>query len=558
MCTLKLDYRDYLHAHRGFIVRVCFVYAKSGSFCMCKTPGRIGGKMVQIKNLTITHRKDLRIMLQDFCMVINDGDKAVIIGEEGNGKSTLLKWIYEPQLTEDYTECQGERILGGEKLGYLPQELPQEEKKKSVYEYFSQSDQFFYQTPKELGMLANRFHMDTDFFYSNQQMETLSGGEKIKVQLMRILIEEPTVLLLDEPSNDIDIETLELLEQIIVEWEHSVLFISHDETLIEHTANMIIHLEQIMRKTRSRYTIVHMSYEQYVTDRMNRFEKEEQQASREQREKTLRDEKYQKIMQSVEHAQNVISRQCPSEGRLLKKKMHAVKSMEKRFEKADENMTDRPVQEEAIFFKLGNKTTHIPAGKTVLEYSLEELKTPDDSRVLARNISLKMRGPEKICIIGTNGTGKTTLLKRIAEELLERDDINAQYMPQNYEEFLNPDMTPVDFLDTTGDKEERTKIRTYLGSLKYTTDEMEHCCRELSGGQKAKILLLKMSLSGADVLILDEPTRNFSPLSGPVIRQMIKTFPGAVISISHDRKYIEEVCDKVYQLSVEGLKMVDL
>lgn len=158
--------------------------------------------------------------------------------------------------------------------------------------------------------------------------------------------------------------------------------------------------------------------------------------------------------------------------------------------------------------------------------------------------------------IGPTGAVKTTLLKKIAEELLNRNDIKAEYMPQTYEDLLDLDVTPVDYLDKTGDKEERTRIRTYLGSLKYTPDEMEHPIRELSGGQKAKVLLLRMSLSGANVLILDEPTRNFSPLSGPVIRKMLREFPGAVISISHDRKYIEEVCDKIYQLNPNGLQLI--
>ena len=171
-------------------------------------------------------------------------------------------------------------------------------------------------------------------------------------------------------------------------------------------------------------------------------------------------------------------------------------------------------------------------------------------------IHLKIKGSEKICMIGANGAGKTTLLKKIAEELLNRNDIKAEYMPQTYEDLLDLDVTPVDYLDKTGDKEERTRIRTYLGSLKYTPDEMEHPIRELSGGQKAKVLLLRMSLSGANVLILDEPTRNFSPLSGPVIRKMLREFPGAVISISHDRKYIEEVCDKIYQLNPNGLQLI--
>ena len=176
-------------------------------------------------------------------------------------------------------------------------------------------------------------------------------------------------------------------------------------------------------------------------------------------------------------------------------------------------------------------------------------------RILAENIFLRIRGSEKICITGKNGVGKTTLLHKIAEELLNRNDIHAEYMPQNYEELLQLHVTPVEYLDQTGKKEERTKIRTFLGALKYTADEMDHPIAELSGGQKAKIFLLKMSMSGANVLILDEPTRNFSPLSGPVIREMLKEFPGAVISISHDRKYIDEVCVKVYCLTETGFQL---
>lgn len=111
------------------------------------------------------------------------------------------------------------------------------------------------QTPKTLGQMAAKFHVPADFFYREQPMETLSGGEKVKAQMMKLLLTEPTVLLLDEPSNDIDVETLEWLEQFIQNWKHIALFISHDETLIENTANMIIHIEQIRRKTVSRYTI---------------------------------------------------------------------------------------------------------------------------------------------------------------------------------------------------------------------------------------------------------------------------------------------------------------
>lgn len=515
------------------------------------------GDMLQIKNLTITHRKDLRVILENFGVVLNPGDKAVIIGEEGDGKSTLIRWLSDPNLVESYAECVGERILGNERIGFLPQELSAEDADKTLYEFFGEAELFFDKNPAELAKLAAQFHVDREFFYLEQPMRSLSGGEKIKAQLMRIMIGEPTALLLDEPSNDIDMATLELLEEIINEWSGIVLFVSHDEVLIERTANMVIHIEQVMRKTKSRFTVAHMSYRDYIEDRRKRFDNQEREALNDRREKKARDERFMKVMQSVNSALNNVSRQSPGVGKNLKDKMHSVKAMEKRFEREDEKMTQMPEQEEAIFFKLGKEESKIPAGKTVIEYELDRLYAPDDSKILAENIRLFVRGPQKICIIGDNGVGKTTLLKKLVNALQARTDLHVEYMPQNYADLLDPDMTPVDFLDRTGDKEERTKIRLYLGALKYTTDEMDHAIRELSGGQKAKVFLLKMSLSNANVLILDEPTRNFSPLSGPVIRQLIREFPGAVISISHDRKFIYETSDIIYRLTPGGLENIE-
>lgn len=261
-------------------------------------------------------------------------------------------------------------------------------------------------------------------------------------------------------------------------------------------------------------------------------------------------ERFRQIEQKVESQQNNISRQDPFTAKLLKKKMKAVKAQEHRFEREKEDMTEMPDAEKAIFIKI-TPETRIPNGKIVLDCQKERLMI--EGRLLASPIFLRITGPEKIGIVGRNGAGKTTLLKQIAEELLARPDLKAAYMPQDYEELLNLEQNPVDFLSSRGDKEERTTIRTYLGSMRYTADEMSHAIRELSGGQKAKLLFLKMSLDGCNVLILDEPTRNFSPLSGPVIRQVLKEYPGAIISISHDRKYLEEVVDTTYELTEQGL-----
>lgn len=324
--------------------------------------------MLQIKNLNLTHKKDLRVILSEFNLVLNKGDKAVIIGEEGNGKSTLMKWIYNPLLIDNYIEAEGERLVGKEILGYLPQEISEEDKEKTIYEFFSAEEMFWNRTPKELSEITGKFGMTSEFFYSDQKMGSLSGGEKVKAHLMRLIIQDVTVLLLDEPSNDIDINTLEILEKIINDWEHIVLFISHDETLIENTANMVIHIEQIVRKTKTRYTVAKIPYRKYLEERFHKFESQERQALNDRKEKKIRDEKYRKIMQSVQNALGNCSRQSPAEAKNLKDKMHAVKSMERRFEKEDENMTEMPEQEEAIFFKLGDKDSSIPAGKTVIEY----------------------------------------------------------------------------------------------------------------------------------------------------------------------------------------------
>ncbi len=510
--------------------------------------------MLQVKNLNVYHKKDLRPLVTKLSFTLGDGDKAAIIGEEGNGKSTLLKLLCDPALIENYAEYDGEIVKNHVICGYLAQELAPEDREKTVYEFLSDQPAFLETDYRELASLAGKLGISPDMLYSDTRMQHLSGGEKVKIQLVRIMSRQPNLFLLDEPSNDIDIDTLKWLEDFINGCSFPVLYISHDETLLEHTANMVIHMEQLKRKTESHCAVLRTDYRNYVTQRREGLERQERLAREEKAAYEKQQEKFRRIHDKVEYQQDTISRQNPSGARLLKKKMHAVKSMQRRFEREAENMTQRPETEDAIFFRFA-AGEGIPAGKWVIDYQLPLLTAGE--KQLARNIRLQIRGSEKVCIIGKNGVGKTTLLRKIAEELLARTDISAAYMPQNYEELLALDATPVEYLSQTWDKEENTRIRTYLGSMKYTMQEMDHAIRDLSGGQKAKLLLLKMSMEHRNVLILDEPTRNFSPLSGPVIRELIRNFPGAVISVSHDRKYIGEVCDRVLELDHDGLHVVE-
>lgn len=504
--------------------------------------------MLQINQLSIYRKSTGQALLRDFTFALNAGERIAVVGEEGNGKSTLLKLLYDPSLVEPYAEWEGDIRRDG-KTGYLFQELSEADRCLTIYEYLFHAGVFDVADAGEVAQLTAELGLPAQLPYEGRTVETLSGGEKVKLQLLRILAHRPDTLLLDEPTNDIDIETLEWMERFLLSCRVPALYISHDETLLERTATGIIHIEQLRSKTECRYTTSRVPYRTYVDERLRSLSHQAQMARKEKAEYDAQMDRYRQIYERVHHEQNAISRGNPSGGRLLKKKMHAVKSMSRRFEREKQDMTQKPVTEDAILLSLPE--VFLPSGKEILRFSLPELVA--GGNVLARGVTLDITGAEHIGIIGRNGAGKTTLLAAIAEQLLSRADINTFYMPQDYAALLPADMTPVEFLAPSGTKEDVTAARTYMGSVRYTPEEMIRPVPSLSGGQKAKLCFLKMALEGYDVLILDEPTRNFSALSGPVVRDALESFGGAIISVSHDRKYLSEVCETIYQLTPFGL-----
>lgn len=514
---------------------------------------------LQIQGLNVTHRKDLRPLIEGLSFTLREGDRCAVIGEEGNGKSTLLRLIAEPDEAELYVEYEGKIIKGNAVIGYLKQELPEEDKALPVCSYFCMSESFLDKTPRELSEIARTLGIPAELFYEDRPMGSLSGGEKVKMQLARILCENPDILLLDEPSGDLDMDALHWLEGFINGCGKPVLYVSHDETLLERTANMIIHLELVRRKTMPRCTVVRAGYREYVDRRLSALAHQEQMARDEKARYDAQQKRLREIKEKVHHEMETIphTTALPHVGKMLKRKMHTITSMSKRFEREAENMTQMPDTEDAILMQFDK--TALPASKLVLDYRAEELVCPgEDGRALAKNLRLVVTGGEKVCIIGKNGTGKSTLLRQLAAEMLPRRDVRAAYMPQNYQDLLPMNATPVEFLAKEGSRTEYAEIRTYLGSVRYTAEEMEHKIADLSGGQKAKLLFIHMIRSGANVLLLDEPTRNFSPMSGPVIRSILQDFGGAVIAVSHDRKFIGEVFERVYRLTPDGLELVEI
>lgn len=177
-----------------------------------------------------------------------------------------------------------------------------------------------------------------------------------------------------------------------------------------------------------------------------------------------------------------------------------------------------------------------------------------DLTVLVDSLSFTLNDGERLALIGEEGNGKSTLLHLIRNTLEKRSDLRVFYMPQDAGDLLDFSLSPVELLSPSGKKEERSRAGILLGSMKFTADEMNHPNAGLSGGQKAKLMFLMMAESGANVLLLDEPTRNLSPLSGPVIRELLAEYPGCIITVSHDRRLIQEVCTRTVTLTPEGVR----
>ena len=501
--------------------------------------------MLEINNLTI--KINNRYIIKDLSLILNKNDKLAIIGEEGNGKSTLLKCILG---ICDYADIKGTINLKENKIGYLKQSLTDYELKLKVFDYLFKDNNDYYDKINEFYKYLKTINFSDELL--NQKINILSGGEKVKISILKLLLEENDILFLDEPTNDLDIETLQWLEEFIKSTSKPIIYVSHDETLLSKTANMILHIEQIKKKSECKYTLLKIDYDTYINDRLRLIDKQTKIANNEKREYKIQEEKLNKVLQKVENQQASISRKDPHGARLLKKKMHSLKSQEKKLDKVV--LTEVPDVEESI--NLNFEKVNIPKNKIILDLNLNELKV--DNKVLSKNIVFNIMGNSHICIIGKNGTGKTTLIKLIYKELSKRDDIKIGYMPQNYDEILDNYENVLDFICPSGKKEDITRARMLLGNIKFTKEEMTGKIKDLSNGSKAKLFLIKLELDKCDVLILDEPTRNVSPLSNPVIRDVLKNYNGCIISISHDRKYINEVIDNVYELDKNGLHRIDL
>ena len=343
------------------------------------------------------------------------------------------------------------------------------------------------------------------------------------------------------------------LKDFIKHSDKTIVYISHDEDLLSQTADTIIHLELLKRRRQARTSVEHLNYDNYSQQRTDTFQQQMQQAKTEKKAYDKAMAKHRRIKQNVQTT--LRNTHDSTQGRLVAKKMKAVLSQEKRYNRLAQDMTQMPDKEDSIelFF---SHIDPLPQGKYLL--NLDEKQINIAPHLTIDHLKLSLKGQEKIGIVGDNGCGKSTLLHYLYQKLSQKTDLTIGYMPQHYDTILQNDLSPIAFLSKTGDKSEQEVISSHLANLNFSHDEMNHAISDLSGGQKGKLLLLHLVLESPKLLILDEPTRNFSPTSQPQVRQLFENYPGAILTVSHDVNYLRQVCQKIYRLDSRGLEEVEI
>jgi len=476
-------------------------------------------------------------ILIDVDFLINKGDRIGVVGANGAGKSTLIKIIAgdleaddgslvkEAGLTIGYLKQRDHFPDGGTVLEEMMASATGKEKAdfafKNGYSYDSGIR----------GILRSLAFTDD---YLDKPVGTLSGGERTRLALAALLLKAPDMLLLDEPTNHLDIGTLKWLENFLKGYSGSLVIISHDRYFLDVTVNRIFEVEN------RHLTAYKGNYTQY---------KEKKQLIYEER------------LKHYEQEQAEIARQ---EEIIRRFKEHNTEHLVKRAQSREKQLAhiDRLEKPTAFKEKLNIRfTTQLNSGNDVV--AAENLSMSfgegDQKRHLFENVALDIKKGQRICIVGPNGIGKTTLLKILLGQIQPdsgwvRYGVNVQpgYYDQEQQN-LNMNNTVLNEIHSQYIKYDQVELRSLLGRLGFHGDDVFKQVKDLAGGEKAKLSLLKLMMSGSNLLIMDEPTNHMDIKAKEVIEDALMDFPGTLILVSHDRYLLSRIPTAIYELGSDGI-----
>lgn len=501
---------------------------------------------------------------------IADGQRIGLVGENGSGKSTLFILIVGLDTPTGGVITRRRNLV----IGYLTQEADPRMEQQTIFEAVAQSS-------PELAALSNRLSAleaqmaDPEISASTERMTqvleayskaqerfeslggytlehrveailsglgfaatelhqmvgVLSGGEKKLVNLARILLQQPDVLLLDEPDNHLDLQAKTWLEDYIRAYPGTVIIISHDRRLLDRAVSKIVELED------GHVFEYAGNYSFYVEDRMKRLVKQQETYALQHRE-------IKRLEASMRRLKTWASMNPKFAGR--------AEYMAKRVEKAKEEAVLRPILERD---KIKVELESDRSGKKVLE--VKGLSKTIDGRVLFAPFDLTILYGERVGIVGANGSGKTTLLKTMMDLLAPTSGmvkIGASVVVGYYaqeQETLPFDSTPIDFVRRLKKMNESQAI-AFLHTLLFAYEDIRTPIGRLSGGEKSRLQMARLMLTEANFLLLDEPTNNLDIASSEVLEAAIEDFEGTILTVSHDRYFLDRIVSKIVAIDLDG------
>ncbi|MBR6473293.1 MAG: ABC-F type ribosomal protection protein [Firmicutes bacterium] len=512
------------------------------------------------------------VVLEDASFAINAGEKIGIIGRNGAGKTTLLN-----MLSGEWEPSGGEFFVSQDaRIGYLKQRdnffrsdtvikaidsiytdihRVEDELEKVTGEIEELSHKGL-EPPEDLISDLDRLHMEYEtlggYTYKSEmtgiltsmaftkadyekKISELSGGERTRLALAALLLEKPDILLLDEPTNHLDIDTLRWLEQYLAAYKGTIMIVSHDRYFLDKVVDRIFEVEHLHLYSYKG------NYSQYAEQKRLRRESELKAYNNQQRE-IRRQEDMIRIM--MEHNTEHLVKRAQSRV----KRLDMLDRLEKP-EGDDPKMKFRFKQD----FKSGNDVVIAEdLGKTLYD------RQP--YRHLFSHVNFDIKRGEKICIVGPNGVGKTTLLRMLMGELKPTEgrfklgtNVAFGYYDQG-QQLLHDELTVIEELRDAYHLYTDTELRSILGRFLFRGEDVFLNVGSLSGGEKARLTLVKLMMSGANTLILDEPTNHMDIESKEVFEEALKAFEGTAIIVSHDRYFLQKIPTRMLELTPEGMK----
>ena len=492
---------------------------------------------------------------------IEDNEKAAIVGINGCGKTTLIRMILGLEKVDEGTIT----FAKDKTIGYLAQNQDDMEQTNTIYDELLTTKAHIIKMEQDLRLLENELHTVTDeselksimenyenlshifqlengYAYQseitgvlnglgftkeeyNQSIATLSGGQKTRVALGKILLQKPDILFLDEPTNHLDMDSIRFLENFLSNYKGAVVLISHDRYFLDKICTKIIEIDH------HNVTVFTGSYSDYsakkkilIASAMNAYLNQQQE---------------------IKHQEEVIAK-LKSFNR--EKSVKRARSREKMLSKVELIEKPAEIRDQMHFQLVPSKIS----GNDVLH--MEHVEKTYQNKTLFSNLSMDIKRGEHVAIIGKNGTGKTTLLKIINDLVTPEEgkitlgtNVYIGYYDQEHH-VLHMDKSIFeeisdDYPDLTG-----TQIRNTLAAFLFTGDDVFKKIKSLSGGERGRVSLAKLMLSSSNFLILDEPTNHLDIQSKEILEQALNHYEGTVLYVSHDRFFINQTAHRILDL----------